>query len=533
MEARELAPIRIGIPLARLSSTSPRGVVRAARAITEHLATDSGLRIYAISDPLYNNHDVLFEAWDLGEWLERNPMTMAQSDPTGNRMRSAGELRVRAIVILKRVITLLGMKEPAKRALRICRSAPSRAKDAIKALISAVGLTTPAKTAWRRLRRSLATSSESPSSAHTTPSQSTQQGTTVSTETSSSRHVANSESNYISLNDLDFVLSFECYDAIWDWPTELFKCKMIGVFHDAIPFRINEGPALTPERYYIAVAKMVQRAHWIACDSYSSLRDLRDFFPHATSKSCVIHLGHDRERFLPENLPAPPSWLRRRVSSKRRVRKIAMIGELEPRKNQAGVFRACRQLAAEFPSEQLLLVLLGQLPEHYPYQLLTQQIPANVEVDYRGYVPDDEIASVLRACDVFVYPSLWEGFGIPVLEAMSAGVPVVCSENSSLAEVGGRFVIYCDPYDPSSIGAGIKQALNMNSSQREKWTQDARVWAERFTWSRTARQFMEFLNSDSSRTMERGPLAKLREEVHPNINRQPLSGSIRPLRNAS
>ena len=71
---------------------------------------------------------------------------------------------------------------------------------------------------------------------------------------------ATSEHEPISINDLDAILSFECYDPIWDWPTELHSCRMVGVFHDAVPFRIDEKD--DPSRYYRAVGKMVSRAHF-------------------------------------------------------------------------------------------------------------------------------------------------------------------------------------------------------------------------------------------------------------------------------
>jgi glycosyltransferase involved in cell wall biosynthesis len=212
-----------------------------------------------------------------------------------------------------------------------------------------------------------------------------------------------------------------------------------------------------------------------------------------------VRLGHDQNRFLPAAPPAPSQGGEKPERAKRTTKTIVMIGEVEPRKNQAGVLRACRLLAAEFPAERISLTLIGDLSPHCPHQLLKQQLPSNLQIDCLGYVPDEELKGLLQNGDVFVFASLREGFGIPVLEAMSAGVPVVCSENSSLPEVGGPWAFYCDPYDPASIANAIKLAWNLTASQRKRWAAEARAWAEQFTWERCARQFEQLCLQAASR----------------------------------
>ena len=137
---------------------------------------------------------------------------------------------------------------------------------------------------------------------------------------------ATSEYEPVSINDLDAIVSFECYDPIWDWPTEMHSCRMIGVFHDAVPFRIDEKD--DPSRYYRAVGKMVSRAHLIFCDSKASLSDFRTFFPAGTAKSCLLYLGHDVDRFLPQERCEDETQLTRERSATGHT--IAMIGALEP-----------------------------------------------------------------------------------------------------------------------------------------------------------------------------------------------------------
>ena len=111
-----------------------------------------------------------------------------------------------------------------------------------------------------------------------------------------------------------------------------------------------------------------------------------------------------------------------------------------------------------------------------PLEFLTREAGAFVRIERTGYVEDDLLPALLAGCDCFVYPSLWEGFGIPVLEAMSAGVPVVCSDVSSLPEVAGPHAFYCDPYDPRSIANAVNRALAISPGEREDaWTAISRT----------------------------------------------------------
>ncbi len=272
---------------------------------------------------------------------------------------------------------------------------------------------------------------------------------------------------------------------------------MIGVFHDAIPLRIHEGQHWNPAAFYNAAGLMANRATAIACDSQSSERDLHAFFPSARHKTQVVYLGHDRQRFL-TSAEQPGNSGGAAKMSRPAGKRIAMIGEIEPRKNQAGVLRACRYLRAERPEERITLVLIGDKAPQNPYAFLERMAQQHVNIEHLGYVSDSTIGDALRSCDAFLYPSLWEGFGIPVLEAMSAGVPVVCSDGSSLPEVGGPLAFYCDPHDPCSIAAAVRRALAMSSDRRKEWVREVREHASRFTWSASARQLLALVEDASA-----------------------------------
>jgi glycosyltransferase involved in cell wall biosynthesis len=107
-----------------------------------------------------------------------------------------------------------------------------------------------------------------------------------------------------------------------------------------------------------------------------------------------------------------------------------------------------------------------------------------------GYVPDEELARLYAGCAVFCFPSLGEGFGLPVLEAMHAGAAVLTSDRSSLPEVGGDAVEYVDPFDERSIAAGLERLLR-DPGRREQLAGRAVARAAGFTWERTAELTLE------------------------------------------
>ena len=410
----------VGIRTGCLYDTHPRGVIRAARAVTEHLVGRAGLRLLAISEPVFDAGELLCEYRDMAEWLADNPLRRPAVEEVTTPLQRVARLG-------RRALKAVGLKTPGKLAYRLARGAFRRVKP--------TPLLMPA-----------------------------------------------SRPDFVSLRDLDAVLSFECYDPIWQWPVESYGCRAVGVFHDAIPFRINEGNNWRPEEYLRAAGLMALRASLVCCDSESGRADLEAFFPAACGKTRVIPLGHDAERFH----HSQPNV---KVLGKR----IAMIGDIEPRKNQAGVLRAARHIAAAHPGEDITLVLIGRAHTPDPLDHLTREASQYLRVKRTGYIDDNQVPSLLRGCDCFVYASLWEGFGIPVLEAMSAGVPVVCSDISSLPEVAGSHAFYCDPYDPVSIADAVNRALALSPAERDTRTAAARAWAACFTWAATADRFHDVL----------------------------------------
>lgn len=173
----------------------------------------------------------------------------------------------------------------------------------------------------------------------------------------------------------------------------------------------------------------------------------------------AIHLAVDHARFTPD-----PAVAREPL--------LLYPANPWPHKNHARLFEALALVRQERP--ELRLVLTGSGHEGRP-------VPDGVDV--RGRVPGDELLRLYRSASALVFPSLYEGFGMPVLEAMAVGTPVACSTAGSLPEVAGDAAVLFDPADPEAIAAGILAALDRGGDLRERGLQRAAA----FTWEACAR----------------------------------------------
>jgi glycosyltransferase involved in cell wall biosynthesis len=156
---------------------------------------------------------------------------------------------------------------------------------------------------------------------------------------------------------------------------------------------------------------------------------------------------------------------------------VLTVATLEPRKNLAALVEAHALLRRD----DLLLAVVGA--EGWGEQPALDR-PGVVRL---GYVDDEELARLYRGAAVFAYPSRFEGFGLPVIEAMACGAPVVCSSHESMDEACGDAAVRADPEDPTAIAAAIQAALD----RREELAARGRAHAARFTWSHTGRAFLD------------------------------------------
>ena len=164
---------------------------------------------------------------------------------------------------------------------------------------------------------------------------------------------------------------------------------------------------------------------------------------------------------------------------------ILFVGTLEPRKNISRLVEAFDSLGPQYSDYHL--VIAGKLGWHYETALAAiENSPKKERIHRLGYVPSADKPALIAGCDLLVYPSLYEGFGLPALEGMAAGVPVITSNISSLPEVTGNAAILVDPSSVEEIAAAMKTVLS-DHIHRERLRKAGREQARRFSWEATAR----------------------------------------------
>jgi glycosyltransferase involved in cell wall biosynthesis len=257
------------------------------------------------------------------------------------------------------------------------------------------------------------------------------------------------------------------------------------VVHDLIPFQkgihANRRAALI-ER--LTIHRALRRSTAVLCDSHSTRRDLLRLSPAVESKSAVVQLAVSDE-FRRRREAAELAEVRDRHGLKEPF--VLCTGTLEPRKNLLRVLDAFARLPDRMRSEHQL-VLVG--PRGWEFDEILRSAEGTARV--LGHVSEEDLAALYQSCEVFCYPSLYEGFGLPLLEAMSAGAPSITSNVSSLPEVGGDAVRYVDPQSVDEIAAALNELLG-SERERAQLSEKGRRRATEFSWAKTAAETLEHL----------------------------------------
>ncbi len=240
--------------------------------------------------------------------------------------------------------------------------------------------------------------------------------------------------------------------------------------------------------YQFLVPKLARRIRRIITISQYSRERLLDYCRVAEEKIVVIPQGVDgRFRPLPADVVAEslsPLQLPQRY--------VLFVGNLAPRKNLARLLEAWRIVGPRFPETSL--VLAGATSQVFRTAGLAA-LPAGVIAV--GYVPDEFLPALYCGAQCFVFPSLYEGFGLPLLEAMACGVPVLTSRVTSLPEVAGDAALLVDPYEVDSLADGLKQLLT-DGALRLTLSRRGLARASSYTWERTAKATWQVLADEAT-----------------------------------
>jgi glycosyltransferase involved in cell wall biosynthesis len=267
----------------------------------------------------------------------------------------------------------------------------------------------------------------------------------------------------------------------------LLRVPSLAVVFDMVPFHPDLGAprGSLAERATLRLA--VRRAAALLAISEATREELVRRFPRAAAKTRVTPLGAD-ESFARDGSD-PPAVLARHGIERPYV---LATGTLEPRKNLPRLIEAFAGLPGEL-RDRFELCLAGT-PGWGTDATFDAIARYRDFVRPLGYVPDADLPALYRGAELFCYPSLHEGFGLPVLEAMQCGTAVLTSAASSLPEVGGDAVRYVDPRDAAGIRDALAELL-ADPAQREELARRGPARAALFSWRRTAEQTLAAIES--------------------------------------
>jgi glycosyltransferase involved in cell wall biosynthesis len=264
------------------------------------------------------------------------------------------------------------------------------------------------------------------------------------------------------------------------WPR---PCPLVATVHDLAAFRV-------PKKYdwlrmfygrYV-VRQLAWRQDEIVAVSRATASDLQQFFGLPATRVTVIHNGLNHARFTPAGRAEAGGIIAQRYGL--RPPFFLYVARLEyPAKNHGRLIAAFNQFKTETPSPWQLVLLGSDWHGASMIHELVRRSPYAQDIHCPGFVKPEELPTWYRAAGAFVYPSLFEGFGLPPLEAMACGCPVACSNAASLPEIVGDAARLFDPNDPSAIADAIRDVL----AAPEEWSARGLERARLFSWDATAR----------------------------------------------
>jgi glycosyltransferase involved in cell wall biosynthesis len=270
------------------------------------------------------------------------------------------------------------------------------------------------------------------------------------------------------------------------WPTLQRRAKVIVAIHDLSFIHYSQYTSPPNLRYMTRfVPKSIKRADHIITISESSRRDIIDYYKVSPDKVSIVVPAIDPAVYHPQS---QATITRIRKKYKLPEKYILYAGNLEPRKNIEGLLKAYESLDKNV-HDQFALVLVGGKG------WLDDRIHAEIQrlqdhnIVLTGYVPDEDMPALYSGAAVFTFPSFFEGFGMPPLEAMACGTPVITSNTSSLPEVVGDAALLIDPYNIKTIAEALTTVLT-NKVAAQRLSKLGLAQAKKFSWDKSAHDFM-------------------------------------------
>jgi glycosyltransferase involved in cell wall biosynthesis len=269
----------------------------------------------------------------------------------------------------------------------------------------------------------------------------------------------------------------------------LVRCPSVVTIHDCIHLMF---PQYLPNRVALGYARAsitgaARRATRVLTVSESSKRDILRFVDIRPEKIDVIYNAYD-ERFTVE--PREEDMARVRERYQLHDPFILYAGNVKPHKNLERLIDAFHLLRLSGRDDVKLVLIGDDISRYAALRRAVHKHQLHKHVRFLGYMPEETLAVMYRLASVFVFPSLYEGFGLPPLEAMASGTPVVTSNVSSLPEVAGDAAMLVDPLDPAAIADGIHRVLS-DDHLRESLRRRGLARASQFSWEASVQRVRE------------------------------------------
>lgn len=259
-------------------------------------------------------------------------------------------------------------------------------------------------------------------------------------------------------------------------------CPAVVTIHDLAFLRFPEQVPVRRQRYLSrAVREAATRSDQVITVSEATKRDIVELLGADADRVHVTPLGVE-PAFHPWDAEALDAF---RQSHAVERPYLLSVGTLEPRKNIPGLIAAYREVAASVPHDLVLVGAEGWLTEGIHATIQAAGLGNRIKLT--GFVPDGDLPGWYGAADAFVFPSLYEGFGLPVLEAMACGTPVVTADNSSLAEVAGDAALLVDASDTAGLAGALLRIVD-DESLRTDLRARGLARSATYAWQRTAAQ---------------------------------------------
>jgi len=290
---------------------------------------------------------------------------------------------------------------------------------------------------------------------------------------------------YCFVNKIDLIHSLH-----YSFPLFRLGAKQIVTIHDLTFFLYPQVHTLFKRYYFSLFIYLAGKcANEIICVSHSTANDLSAIFPKVNADVSVIPLAVVNQQINYSNLESNDILNKFEIQSNF----ILFIGTLEPRKNIENIIRAFYQIYRSNP--ELELVLVGRRGWFYESMFsLVSELKLSDKIIFTGFVSEHEKFLLLSKCEIFVYPSIYEGFGLPILEAFLYQKPTISSSISSIPEVAGDAALLINPSSVDELSEAIDKLLNdkiLYNSLLPKMKEQLKL----FSWDITANKTRELYNS--------------------------------------